>query len=164
MSKQRGCIFFTHVDCDYNRCRGREISAGHVADCPFLESDTESQCDEARYSDDEGEDDRGWEPVPTAESTQSESKLISHTVQAAHTRPTPIAKAPTPQAQRPKTHRFKINTAIATLNANSNPQTIPSANMNQLPIYPRCNNTMQVAYWTIPPPHIKPQYNNPTHL
>ncbi|RPB22074.1 hypothetical protein L211DRAFT_851050 [Terfezia boudieri ATCC MYA-4762] len=61
MSKPRGCKNFTHVQCDYNRCRGRDISAGHVKDCPFQDSDEEDQ-DEAEYSDVE-DDENEWKPV-----------------------------------------------------------------------------------------------------
>ncbi|RPB22073.1 hypothetical protein L211DRAFT_361182 [Terfezia boudieri ATCC MYA-4762] len=61
MSKPRGCKNFTHVQCDYNRCRGRDISAGHVRDCPFQDSDEEDQ-DEAEYSDVE-DDENEWKPV-----------------------------------------------------------------------------------------------------
>ncbi|RPB19652.1 hypothetical protein L211DRAFT_897384 [Terfezia boudieri ATCC MYA-4762] len=62
MSKPRGCKIFTHVQCDYNRCRGRDISAGHVKDCPFLDSDEEEQ-DEAESSDVE-DDENEWKTVP----------------------------------------------------------------------------------------------------
>ncbi|KAF8437820.1 hypothetical protein BGX38DRAFT_923367 [Terfezia claveryi] len=61
MSKPRGCKNFTHVQCDYNRCRGRDISAGHVKDCPFQDSDEEDQ-DEGEDSDVE-DDEHGWKPV-----------------------------------------------------------------------------------------------------
>ncbi|KAF8437818.1 hypothetical protein BGX38DRAFT_1273842 [Terfezia claveryi] len=53
MSKPRGCKIFTHVQCDYNRCRGRDISAGHVKDCPFQDSDEENSDEEDQ---DEAED------------------------------------------------------------------------------------------------------------
>ncbi|KAF8437819.1 hypothetical protein BGX38DRAFT_923328 [Terfezia claveryi] len=61
MSKPRGCKSFTHVQCDYNRCRGRDISAGHVKDCPFQDSDEEDR-DEAENSDVE-DDENEWKPV-----------------------------------------------------------------------------------------------------
>ena len=62
MSKPKGCKLFTHVKCDYNRCRGRDISAGHVADCPFQDSDEEDQLDEAEFS---GAEDNNevWNPT-----------------------------------------------------------------------------------------------------
>ncbi|KAF8437824.1 hypothetical protein BGX38DRAFT_1145088 [Terfezia claveryi] len=68
MSKPRGCKNFTHVQCDYNRCRGRDISAGHVKDCPFQDSDEEDQ-DSDEEDQDEGEDSdvendgNEWNPV-----------------------------------------------------------------------------------------------------
>ncbi|KAF8437812.1 hypothetical protein BGX38DRAFT_1332657 [Terfezia claveryi] len=65
MSKPRGCKFFTHVQCDYNRCRGRDISAGHVEDCPFQDSDEEDQ-DKAESSDVE-DDENEWKPVRAVE-------------------------------------------------------------------------------------------------
>ncbi|RPB26213.1 hypothetical protein L211DRAFT_835585 [Terfezia boudieri ATCC MYA-4762] len=61
MSKPRGCKSFTHVQCDYNRCRGRDISAGHVKDCPFQDSDEEDQ-DVAENSDVE-DDENEWKTV-----------------------------------------------------------------------------------------------------
>lgn len=90
MSKPRGCKFFTHVQCEYNRCRGRELSTGHVTDCPLQGVD-----DEGIVSDDEDdEDEDGWELVqgiqhkPTPTTAQ-----IHHLSTAGHT-----TKPPTPQA------------------------------------------------------------------
>jgi len=35
----RGAINFKHVDCDYNNCRGREISLRYHSSCPFMDED-----------------------------------------------------------------------------------------------------------------------------
>jgi len=59
-----GSINFKHVDCDYNKCRGREISLGHHSSCPFMDEDDQQ---------DEGEATDGYEMVPLEPDSSTES-------------------------------------------------------------------------------------------
>ena len=35
----RACINFAHVECDYNKCRGRAYRLGHHTSCPYAEDE-----------------------------------------------------------------------------------------------------------------------------
>lgn len=58
MCKPRGAITHQHVDCEYNRCRGRDIRAGHVDDCPFQDTDYEAEEDTGDEEDTEDEEEQ----------------------------------------------------------------------------------------------------------
>jgi len=45
----RGCINFKHMDCDYNKCLGRDENLGHHPSCPIL--DDENDVDYEDYDD-----------------------------------------------------------------------------------------------------------------
>ncbi|KAF8418398.1 hypothetical protein EV426DRAFT_707529 [Tirmania nivea] len=55
MSRPRACKLFTHVTCEYNRCRGREVSRGHADDCPFVDSDNDNESSDGESSSGEEE-------------------------------------------------------------------------------------------------------------
>jgi len=57
-------INFKHVDCDYNKYHGREISLGHHSSCPFMDEDDQQ---------DEGENTDGYQMVPPESDSPTES-------------------------------------------------------------------------------------------
>jgi len=103
MSKPRGCKFFTHVQCEYNRCRGREISAGHVTDCPFQDTDEADQDDEVEISENEDDND-GWKPGQGIQHKPTPATAHIHPL----SNPDPSTQSPAPQAPTshyPRVHR-----------------------------------------------------------
>jgi len=37
----RSCINFKHMDCDYNKCAGRDVSFSHHPSCPYLDDEND---------------------------------------------------------------------------------------------------------------------------
>ena len=42
----RACTNFKHTDCDYNKCTGRDESAGHHPSCPYLDDENDGDYEE----------------------------------------------------------------------------------------------------------------------
>ena len=60
----RAAINLQHVDCDYNKCRGREISLGHHQSCPLVdEEDADGEYDIVNENSD-SESEPPLTPVP----------------------------------------------------------------------------------------------------
>ncbi|KAF8437815.1 hypothetical protein BGX38DRAFT_1210944 [Terfezia claveryi] len=148
MSKPRGCKNFTHVQCDYNRCRGRDISAGHVKDCPFLDSDEEDQDsdeedqDEAENSD--VEDENEWKPVRavTNKPTPTTSSISSVGPKAQNTPP-----QGTTMTHNPWAHKA----------SKASPKTPNPAGIMGNPSRPITNTPVPQKWWArapMPPTHV----------
>jgi len=60
-----GAINSKHVDCDYHKCCGREISLGHHSSCPFMDEDNQQ---------DEGEGTDGYKMVTPEPDFSTESR------------------------------------------------------------------------------------------
>ncbi|KAF8446830.1 hypothetical protein BGX38DRAFT_1307923 [Terfezia claveryi] len=83
MSKPRGCKFFTHVRCDYNRCRGQDISGGHAKDCPFQDSEEEDQNSDVEDDEKEWRSVRGVntnprQPPPAYQESVPRPRILPH--------------------------------------------------------------------------------------
>ena len=91
MTLSRSAINFEHVACEFNKCNGREKSAGHHSDCPFDQDDLEYQRerDASKYN--------PWARTrKTDRFTGSKAKAMKNSIDTLIT----TAATPTPSAQR----------------------------------------------------------------
>jgi len=108
----RGASNFRHVDCDYNKCHGREISLGHHSSCLLMDKNDQQ---------DEGEATDGYEIIPPEPDSSTESLRdidpnIFEVWVLTHFDPPVVSNMSLPQAEQ-TTQEADPNYAIKTQNA-----------------------------------------------